>query len=288
MPEKPAVRSISRYQALLFAFIFNMDAETAETIILKKALMQQGFNIKHPIDAMCYIALSQSANKYLTFLRLFECFKTKTINRPDEKTKNSQTIYNSDRMIIDDLSTATDEKIESTVERVIENLYFNVDSAEIQKLFAEKSSVKGVELLEFCLNKNNSNRVDCLSSNSVSSYEIFKKNFGIKDFNNEDELCDLLAQYDNTLEDIDVKLGKLRSCSFQVKNLQEHNTISESLYNEYVAMNDKKVKDLLAKKENVSELRSMISEEGLDRQDETNLENIDWRLNEKMNITNFC
>ena len=121
----------------------------------------------------------------------------------------------------------------------------------------------------------------------MSSYEIFKKNFGIKDFNNEDELCDLLAQYDNTLEDIDVKLGKLRSCSFQAKNLQEHNTISKSLYNEYVAMNDKKVKDLLAKKENVSELRSMISEEGLDRQDETNLENIDWRLNEKMNITNY-
>ena len=287
MPEKPAVRSISRYQALLFAFIFNMDAETAETIILKKALMQQGFNIKHPIDAMCYIALSQSANKYLTFLRLFESFKKQSINKLNEKTKNSQTIYNSDRMIIEDLSTATDEKIESTVERVIENLYFNVDSAEIQKLFAEKSSVKGVELLEFCLNKNNSNRVDCLSSNSVSSYEIFKKNFGIKDFNNEDELCDLLAQYDNTLEDIDVKLGKLRSCSSQAKNLQEHNTISKSLYNEYVAMNDKKVKDLLAKKENVSELRSMISEEGLDRQDETNLENIDWRLNEKMNITNY-
>ena len=89
MPEKPAVRSISRYQALLFAFIFNMDAETAETIILKKALMQQGFNIKHPIDAMCYIALSQSANKYLTFLRLFECFKTKTIKKNKEKKETS-------------------------------------------------------------------------------------------------------------------------------------------------------------------------------------------------------
>ena len=187
MPEKPAVRSISRYQALLFAFIFNMDAETAETIILKKALMQQGFNIKHPIDAMCYIALSQSANKYLTFLRLFESFKKQSINKLDEKTKNSQTIYNSDRMIIEDLSTATDEKIESTVERVIENLYFNVDSAEIQKLFAEKSSIKGIELLEFCLNKNNSNRVDCLSSNSVSALDVLRNNFELLNINNQAE-----------------------------------------------------------------------------------------------------
>lgn len=240
MPEKPAVRSISRYQALLFAFIFNMDAETAETIILKKALMQQGFNIKHPIDAMCYIALSQSANKYLTFLRLFESFKKQSINKLDEKTKNSQTIYNSDRMIIEDLSTATDEKIESTVERVIENLYFNVDSAEIQKLFAEKSSIKGIELLEFCLNKNNSNRVDCLSSNSVSALDVLRNNFELLNINNQAEYEEKVLKIE---EDI-IKINDLLKLANRVLK-KESSTKNIELYDDVVS----KVKSLEQERE---------------------------------------
>lgn len=269
MPEKPAVRSISRYQALLFAFIFNMDAETAETIILKKALMQQGFNIKHPIDAMCYIALSQSANKYLTFLRLFECFKTQTINKPDEKTKNSQTIYNSDRMIIDDLSTATDEKIGSTVERVIENLYFNVDSAEIQKLFAEKSSVKGVELLEFCLNKNNSNRVDCLSSNSVSALDVLRNNFELLNINNQAEYEEKVLKIE---EDI-IKINDLLKLANRVLK-KESSTKNKELYDDVV----NKVKSLKQEKEQkaTEKIQLMnklctISEENQDEEDKMNI-----------------
>lgn len=269
MPEKPAVRSISRYQALLFAFIFNMDAETAETIILKKALMQQGFNIKHPIDAMCYIALSQSANKYLTFLRLFECFKTQTINKPDEKAKNSQTIYNSDRMIIDDLSTATDEKIGSTVERVIENLYFNVDSAEIQKLFAEKSSVKGVELLEFCLNKNNSNRVDCLSSNSVSALDVLRNNFELLNINNQAEYEEKVLKIE---EDI-IKINDLLKLANRVLK-KESSTKNKELYDDVV----NKVKSLEQEKEQkaTEKIQLMnklctISEENQDEEDKMNI-----------------
>lgn len=269
MPEKPAVRSISRYQALLFAFIFNMDAETAETIILKKALMQQGFNIKHPIDAMCYIALSQSANKYLTFLRLFECFKTQTINKPDEKAKNSQTIYNSDRMIINDLSTATDEKIGSTVERVIENLYFNVDSAEIQKLFAEKSSVKGVELLEFCLNKNNSNRVDCLSSNSVSALDVLRNNFELLNINNQAEYEEKVLKIE---EDI-IKINDLLKLANRVLK-KESSTKNKELYDDVV----NKVKSLKQEKEQkaTEKIQLMnklctISEENQDEEDKMNI-----------------
>lgn len=269
MPEKPAVRSISRYQALLFAFIFNMDAEIAETIILKKALMQQGFNIKHPIDAMCYIALSQSANKYLTFLRLFECFKTQTINKPDEKAKNSQTIYNSDRMIIDDLSTATDEKIGSTVERVIENLYFNVDSAEIQKLFAEKSSVKGVELLEFCLNKNNSNRVDCLSSNSVSALDVLRNNFELLNINNQAEYEEKVLKIE---EDI-IKINDLLKFANRVLE-KESSTKNKELYDDVV----NKVKSLEQEKEQkaTEKIQLMnklctISEENQDEEDKMNI-----------------
>lgn len=269
MPEKPAVRSISRYQALLFAFIFNMDAETAETIILKKALMQQGFNIKHPIDAMCYIALSQSANKYLTFLRLFECFKTQTINKPDEKAKNSQTIYNSDRMIIEDLSTATDEKIGSTVERVIENLYFNVDSAEIQKLFAEKSSVKGVELLEFCLNKNNSNRVDCLSSNSVSALDVLRNNFELLNINNQAEYEEKVLRIE---EDI-IKINDLLKLANRVLK-KESSTKNKELYDDVV----NKVKSLEQEKEQkaTEKIQLMnklctISEENQDEEDKMNI-----------------
>lgn len=269
MPEKPAVRSISRYQALLFAFIFNMDAETAETIILKKALMQQGFNIKHPIDAMCYIALSQSANKYLTFLRLFECFKTQTINKPDEKAKNSQTIYNSDRMIIDDLSTATDEKIGSTVERVIENLYFNVDSAEIQKLFAEKSSVKGVELLEFCLNKNNSNRVDCLSSNSVSALDVLRNNFELLNINNQAEYEEKVLKIE---EDI-IKINDLLKLANRVLK-KESSTKNKELYDDVI----NKVKSLKQEKEQkaTEKIQLMnklctISEENQDEEDKMNI-----------------
>ena len=269
MPEKPAVRSISRYQALLFAFIFNMDAEIAETIILKKALMQQGFNIKHPIDAMCYIALSQSANKYLTFLRLFECFKTQTINKPDEKAKNSQTIYNSDRMIIDDLSTATDEKIGSTVERVIENLYFNVDSAEIQKLFAEKSSVKGVELLEFCLNKNNSNRVDCLSSNSVSALDVLRNNFELLNINNQAEYEEKVLKIE---EDI-IKINDLLKLANRVLK-KESSTKNKELYDDVV----NKVKSLEQEKEQkaTEKIQLMnklctISEENQDEEDKMNI-----------------
>lgn len=269
MPEKPAVRSISRYQALLFAFIFNMDAEIAETIILKKALMQQGFNIKHPIDAMCYIALSQSANKYLTFLRLFECFKTQTINKPDEKAKNSQTIYNSDRMIIDDLSTATDEKIGSTVERVIENLYFNVDSAEIQKLFAEKSSVKGVELLEFCLNKNNSNRVDCLSSNSVSALDVLRNNFELLNINNQAEYEEKVLKIE---EDI-IKINDLLKFANRVLE-KESSTKNKELYDDVV----NKVNSLEQEKEQkaTEKIQLMnklctISEENQDEEDKMNI-----------------
>ena len=269
MPEKPAVRSISRYQALLFAFIFNMDAETAETIILKKALMQQGFNIKHPIDAMCYIALSQSANKYLTFLRLFECFKTQTINKPDEKAKNSQTIYNSDRMIIDDLSTATDEKIGSTVERVIENLYFNVDSAEIQKLFAEKSSVKGVELLEFCLNKNNSNRVDCLSSNSVSALDVLRNNFELLNINNQAEYEEKVLKIEEEI----IKINDLLKLANRVLK-KESSTKNKELYDDVV----NKVKSLEQEKEQkaTEKIQLMnklctISEENQDEEDKMNI-----------------
>lgn len=269
MPEKPAVRSISRYQALLFAFIFNMDAETAETIILKKALMQQGFNIKHPIDAMCYIALSQSANKYLTFLRLFECFKTQTINKPDEKAKNSQTIYNSDRMIIEDLSTATDEKIESTVERVIENLYFNVDSAEIQKLFAEKSSIKGIELLEFCLNKNNSNRVDCLSSNSVSALDMLRNNFELLNINNQAEYEEKVLKIE---EDI-IKINDLLKWANRVLK-KESSTKNIELYDDVVS----KVKSLEQEMEQkaTEKIQLMnklctISEENQDEEDKMNI-----------------
>lgn len=269
MPEKPAVRSISRYQALLFAFIFNMDAETAETIILKKALMQQGFNIKHPIDAMCYIALSQSANKYLTFLRLFECFKKQSINKLDEKTKNLQTIYNSDRMIIEDLSTATDEKIESTVERVIENLYFNVDSAEIQKLFAEKSSIKGIELLEFCLNKNNSNRVDCLSSNSVSALDVLRNNFELLNINNQAEYEEKVLKIE---EDI-IKINDLLKRANRVLK-KESSTKNIELYDDVVS----KVKSLEQEKEQkaTEKIQLMnklctISEENQDEEDKMNI-----------------
>lgn len=269
MPEKPAVRSISRYQALLFAFIFNMDAETAETIILKKALMQQGFNIKHPIDAMCYIALSQSANKYLTFLRLFESFKKQSINKLDEKTKNSQTIYNSDRMIIEDLSTATDEKIESTVERVIENLYFNVDSAEIQKLFAEKSSIKGIELLEFCLNKNNSNRVDCLSSNSVSALDVLRNNFELLNINNQAEYEEKVLKIE---EDI-IKINDLLKLANRVLK-KESSTKNKELYDDVVS----KVKSLEQEKEQkaTEKIQLMnklctISEENQDEEDKMNI-----------------
>lgn len=269
MPEKPAVRSISRYQALLFAFIFNMDAETAETIILKKALMQQGFNIKHPIDAMCYIALSQSANKYLTFLRLFESFKKQSINKLDEKTKNSQTIYNSDRMIIEDLSTATDEKIESTVERVIENLYFNVDSAEIQKLFAEKSSIKGIELLEFCLNKNNSNRVDCLSSNSVSALDMLRNNFELLNINNQAEYEEKVLKIE---EDIIIINDLLKLANRVLK--KESSTKNIELYDDVVS----KVKSLEQEKEQkaTEKIQLMnklctISEENQDEEDKMNI-----------------
>lgn len=269
MPEKPAVRSISRYQALLFAFIFNMDAETAETIILKKALMQQGFNIKHPIDAMCYIALSQSTNKYLTFLRLFESFKKQSINKLDEKTKNSQTIYNSDRMIIEDLSTATDEKIESTVERVIENLYFNVDSAEIQKLFAEKSSIKGIELLEFCLNKNNSNRVDCLSSNSVSALVVLRNNFELLNINNQAEYEEKVLKIE---EDI-IKINDLLKLANRVLK-KESSTKNKELYDDVVS----KVKSLEQEKEQkaTEKIQLMnklctISEENQDEEDKMNI-----------------
>lgn len=269
MPEKPAVRSISRYQALLFAFIFNMDAETAETIILKKALMQQGFNIKHPIDAMCYIALSQSANKYLTFLRLFESFKKQSINKLDEKTKNSQTIYNSDRMIIEDLSTATDEKIESTVERVIENLYFNVDSAEIQKLFAEKSSIKGIELLEFCLNKNNSNRVDCLSSNSVSALDVLRNNFELLNINNQAEYEEKVLKIE---EDI-IKINDLLKFANRVLK-KESSTKNIELYDDVVS----KVKSLEQEREQkaTEKIQLMnklctISEENQDEEDKMNI-----------------
>lgn len=269
MPEKPAVRSISRYQALLFAFIFNMDAETAETIILKKALMQQGFNIKHPIDAMCYIALSQSANKYLTFLRLFESFKKQSINKLDEKTKNSQTIYNSDRMIIEDLSTATDEKIESTVERVIENLYFNVDSAEIQKLFAEKSSIKGIELLEFCLNKNNSNRVDCLSSNSVSALDVLRNNFELLNINNQAEYEEKVLKIE---EDI-IKINDLLKLANRVLK-KESSTKNKELYDDVVS----KVKSLEQEKdqketEKIQLMNKLctISEENQDEEDKMNI-----------------
>lgn len=269
MPEKPAVRSISRYQALLFAFIFNMDAETAETIILKKALMQQGFNIKHPIDAMCYIALSQSANKYLTFLRLFESFKKQSINKLDEKTKNSQTIYNSDRMIIEDLSTATDEKIESTVERVIENLYFNVDSAEIQKLFAEKSSIKGIELLEFCLNKNNSNRVDCLSSNSVSALDVLRNNFELLNINNQAEYEEKVLKIE---EDI-IKINDLLKLANRVLK-KESSTKNIELYDDVVS----KVKSLEQEREQkaTEKIQLMnklctISEENQDEEDKMNI-----------------
>lgn len=269
MPEKPAVRSISRYQALLFAFIFNMDAETAETIILKKALMQQGFNIKHPIDAMCYIALSQSANKYLTFLRLFESFKKQSINKLDEKTKNSQTIYNSDRMIIEDLSTATDEKIESTVERVIENLYFNVDSAEIQKLFAEKSSIKGIELLEFCLNKNNSNRVDCLSSNSVSALDVLRNNFELLNINNQAEYEEKVLKIE---EDI-IKINDLLKWANRVLK-KESSTKNIELYDDVVS----KVKSLEQEREQkaTEKIQLMnklctISEENQDEEDKMNI-----------------
>lgn len=269
MPEKPAVRSISRYQALLFAFIFNMDAETAETIILKKALMQQGFNIKHPIDAMCYIALSQSANKYLTFLRLFESFKKQSINKLDEKTKNSQTIYNSDRMIIEDLSTATDEKIESTVERVIENLYFNVDSAEIQKLFAEKSSIKGIELLEFCLNKNNSNRVDCLSSNSVSALNVLRNNFELLNINNQAEYEEKVLKIE---EDI-IKINDLLKLANRVLK-KESSTKNIELYDDVVS----KVKSLEQEMEQkaTEKIQLMnklctISEENQDEEDKMNI-----------------
>ena len=269
MPEKPAVRSISRYLALLFAFIFNMDAETAETIILKKALMQQGFNIKHPIDAMCYIALSQSANKYLTFLRLFESFKKQSINKLDEKTKNSQTIYNSDRMIIEDLSTATDEKIESTVERVIENLYFNVDSAEIQKLFAEKSSIKGIELLEFCLNKNNSNRVDCLSSNSVSALDVLRNNFELLNINNQAEYEEKVLKIE---EDI-IKINDLLKLANRVLK-KESSTKNIELYDDVVS----KVKSLEQEREQkaTEKIQLMnklctISEENQDEEDKMNI-----------------
>lgn len=269
MPEKPAVRSISRYQALLFAFIFNMDAETAETIILKKALMQQGFNIKHPIDAMCYIALSQSTNKYLTFLRLFESFKKQSINKLDEKTKNSQTIYNSDRMIIEDLSTATDEKIESTVERVIENLYFNVDSAEIQKLFAEESSIKGIELLEFCLNKNNSNRVDCLSSNSVSALVVLRNNFELLNINNQAEYEEKVLKIE---EDI-IKINDLLKLANRVLK-KESSTKNKELYDDVVS----KVKSLEQEKEQkaTEKIQLMnklctISEENQDEEDKMNI-----------------
>lgn len=269
MPEKPAVRSISRYQALLFAFIFNMDAETAETIILKKALMQQGFNIKHPIDAMCYIALSQSANKYLTFLRLFESFKKQSINKLDKKTKNSQTIYNSDRMIIEDLSTATDKKIESTVERVIENLYFNVDSAEIQKLFAEKSSIKGIELLEFCLNKNNSNRVDCLSSNSVSALDVLRNNFELLNINNQAEYEEKVLKIE---EDI-IKINDLLKLANRVLK-KESSTKNKELYDDVVS----KVKSLEQEKEQkaTEKIQLMnklctISEENQDEEDKMNI-----------------
>lgn len=269
MPEKPAVRSISRYQALLFAFIFNMDAETAETIILKKALMQQGFNIKHPIDAMCYIALSQSANKYLTFLRLFESFKKQSINKLDEKTKNSQTIYNSDRMIIEDLSTATDEKIESTVERVIENLYFNVDSAEIQKLFAEKSSIKGIELLEFCLNKNNSNRVDCLSSNSVSALDVLRNNFELLNIDNQAEYEEKVLKIE---EDI-IKINDLLKLANRVLK-KESSTKNIELYDDVVS----KVKSLEQEMEQkaTEKIQLMnklctISEENQDEEDKMNI-----------------
>lgn len=282
MPEKPAVRSISRYQALLFAFIFNMDAETAETIILKKALMQQGFNIKHPIDAMCYIALSQSANKYLTFLRLFESFKKQSINKLDEKTKNSQTIYNSDRMIIEDLSTATDEKIESTVERVIENLYFNVDSAEIQKLFAEKSSIKGIELLEFCLNKNNSNRVDCLSSNSVSALDVLRNNFELLNINNQAEYEEKVLKIE---EDI-IKINDLLKLANRVLK-KESSTKNKELYDDVVSKVKSLEQEMEQKETEKIQLMNKLCTISEENQDEEDKMNITLALDEILEIEKY-
>lgn len=164
-----SLREPKRYQAIFIGFALNCSVEEVEEIFLKKALHQRGFNLKNPLDYICYWALSQPTNRYGNWLKLKERFCNTEINFEIIKKENENTIFNQNNNdhFVNQLAS-----IDEIINYIISNMYI---SDEVKsKIVSDSDSVYGKDIIEFCLKAKNSNNVDCLSKNSVSALNEFK------------------------------------------------------------------------------------------------------------------
>lgn len=165
----PFGREPTRYQVIFIGFALNCTAEEVEEIFLKKALQQRGFNLKNPLDYICYWALSQSTNRYGNWLKLKEQFYKTKIDFDILRKENANTVdnYNSCYPLVNEITD-----IEEVVDFIVSNMYV---SDEIKNRIASNSTiVYGRDIIEYCLKAKNSNNVDCLSKNSVAALCEFK------------------------------------------------------------------------------------------------------------------
>ena len=200
-PKKPTMnfrakpetgREPTRYQAIFIGYALNCSTEEVEETFLRKALNQRGFNLKNPLDALCYCGLKRQTNKYGFWLNLKEKFENLEVKSANLLKENINTI--SAKSLADENVDFFADSIDDVFNYIINNMYI---SDEVYKRMSNNNAdvITGDKIIKYCIEKKHSNDVDCFSGSSTAALT---------------ELKNLLkSKYRNNIEYFDEQIKKV-------------------------------------------------------------------------------
>lgn len=180
-------RDITRYGAMFICFILSCSVEDVENIFLKKTLRQRGFNLKNPLDFMCYLAFCQKTNKYGYWLNLKNEFEKREI----KTTKNKK--YSETNVIRNDIEKKLNDIDFDNMSDVVD---FVIDTMELSNEVMQEVNT-GKDLIEY-YNKHAKN-IYCLTNSSISAKNQLVNLLMLNDIETFDEELNTLKSYRNEI-----------------------------------------------------------------------------------------
>lgn len=196
----PFGREITRYQAIFLGIALNCTIEEIEKNFLQKMLQQKGFNLKNPLDHICFWALSQKADVYQNWKKAVELFENKKICLMNT-LENSDNTYLMMKNI--DKNKIILDTVDESIEFIISQMYI---SDEVINENGWNETVLGRKIIDYNLKHLRNSNLFPLSKDSVSV---------------KTEMSDLISRFNCYLDLSNEQTEKMRISSEERKKLPE-------------------------------------------------------------------
>lgn len=147
--DSPFGREMTRYQIIFLGIVLNCTVDEVEKFLLQKMRHQRGFNLKSPMDHICFYALLQE-NKYQAWQTLSNEFANSNIDLQQTSSFSERTSLVRNRVMQELEDLHPDEDNNQALNLVISNMY--ISDEVIEKNNWERH-VTGQQILQYSIDQ---------------------------------------------------------------------------------------------------------------------------------------